>query len=47
MSDPSEQAIQDEQLPRLAPLADIDFTSQTNPRQATVADYERLFLQAM
>ena len=36
-----------EHLPRLAPLANIDFTSQTNPRKATEADYERLFLQAM
>jgi hypothetical protein len=34
-------------LPRLAPLAAKDFTSQTNPRPATGADYERLFLQAM
>ena len=34
-------------LPRLVPLADKDFTSQTNPRPATAADYERLFLQAM
>ena len=36
-----------EQLPRLKQLAAIDFTSQTNPRPATEADYERLFLQAM
>ena len=36
-----------EQLPRLRHLAAIDFTSQTNPRPATEADYERLFLQAM
>ena len=35
------------QLPRLRHLAMIDFTSQTNPRPATEADYERLFLQAM
>ena len=35
------------QLPRLKHLANIDFTSQTNPRPATEADYERLFLQAM
>ena len=34
-------------LPRLTQLANIDFTSQTNPRPATEADYERLFLQAM
>ena len=34
-------------LPRLVPLADQDFTSQTNPRPATAADYERLFLAAM
>ena len=36
-----------EQLPRLVALADKDFTSQTNPRPAGAADYERLFLQAM
>jgi alcohol dehydrogenase class IV len=34
-------------LPRLVPLADQDFTSGTNPRPATAADYERLFRQAM
>jgi len=34
-------------LPRLVPLAATDFTSLTNPRPATAADYERLFLQAM
>ena len=34
-------------LPQLVPLAATDFTGQTNPRTATAADYERLFLQAM
>ena len=34
-------------LPRLVPLAAQDFTGQTNPRPATEADYQRLFLQAM
>jgi alcohol dehydrogenase class IV len=34
-------------LPQLVPLATTDFTSQTNPRPATEADYERLFRQAM
>ena len=34
-------------FPRLVPLADQDFTSGTNPRPATAADYERLFRQAM
>ncbi len=34
-------------LPRLVPLAVTDFTGQTNPRPATAADYERLFLEAM
>ena len=34
-------------LPRLVPLADTDFTSQTNPRPANAADYERLFRAAM
>jgi len=28
-------------------LAEKDFTSQTNPRPASAADYERLFLEAM
>ncbi|MBI3367778.1 MAG: iron-containing alcohol dehydrogenase, partial [Burkholderiales bacterium] len=36
-----------EHLPRLVPLAAKDFTGGTNPRPATEADYERLFLQAM
>ncbi len=36
-----------EQLPQLVELADRDFTSQTNPRKAAAADYERLFLEAM
>jgi alcohol dehydrogenase class IV len=34
-------------LPRLVPLAAKDFAGATNPRPATEADYERLFLQAM
>jgi alcohol dehydrogenase class IV len=34
-------------LPKLVPLAATDFTGGTNPRPATEADYERLFLQAM
>ena len=34
-------------LPQLVPLADKDFTSGTNPRPATAADYERLFRAAM
>ncbi len=36
-----------EHLPRLVPLAEKDFAGQTNPRPATEADYERLFLAAM
>jgi len=36
-----------EHLPQLVALADKDFTSQTNPRPANAADYERLFLAAM
>ena len=36
-----------EHLPRLVHLANIDFTSQTNPRKATEVDYERLLRQAM
>jgi len=35
------------QLPRLTQLAAADFAGATNPRPATAADYERLFLQAM
>ncbi len=34
-------------LSKLVPLAFADFTGQTNPRPATEADYERLFVQAM
>jgi alcohol dehydrogenase class IV len=34
-------------IPRLVPLAVKDFTSGTNPRPASAADYERLFRQAM
>jgi alcohol dehydrogenase class IV len=34
-------------LPKLVPLAAKDFTGGTNPRPATEADYERLFMQAM
>ena len=34
-------------LPKLVPLAAKDFTGATNPRPATEADYERLFMQAM
>ena len=36
-----------EQLPRLVALASDDITGRTNPRPATAADYERLFLRAM
>ncbi len=43
----SQRGVTREQLPRLSQLAAIDFTNQTNPRAATQADYERLFLQAM
>jgi alcohol dehydrogenase class IV len=41
------RGVKREHLPRLVPLADTDFTSQTNPRPAHAADYERFFLQAM
>jgi alcohol dehydrogenase class IV len=41
------RGIEPAHLPRLKQLAHIDFTSQTNPRPATEADYERLFMQAM
>ncbi len=34
-------------LLRLVRLAAKDFTGGTNPRPATEADYERLFMQAM
>ncbi len=34
-------------LPKLVPLAEKDFTAQTNPRPAVAADYERFFLEAM
>jgi hypothetical protein len=32
---------------QLVPLAEKDFTAQTNPRPAVAADYERFFLEAM
>ncbi len=35
------------QLPRLVELATVDFTSRTNPRPATAADYDRLFRAAL
>ena len=41
------RGVKREQLPQLVELADKDFTSQTNPRKATPADYERLFLEAL
>ena len=34
-------------LPRMAALAEADFTNGTNPRKATAADYERLLRQAL
>jgi alcohol dehydrogenase class IV len=39
--------VKPEQIPRLAQLAEVDFTNQTNPRPAKAADYERLLTQAM
>ena len=41
------RGVKADHLPRLTHLAHIDFTNQTNPRPASQADYERLFLQAM
>ena len=41
------RGVQAEHLPRLTLLAETDFTNQTNPRPASQADYEKLFLQAM
>jgi alcohol dehydrogenase class IV len=43
----AQRGVTPEHLPQLVPLAARDFTGQTNPRPATEADYERLFLQAM
>jgi alcohol dehydrogenase class IV len=43
----AERGVQREHLVRLVPLAVADFAGQTNPRQATAQDYERLFLAAM
>ena len=43
----AERGVTKEHLPLLVPLAAKDFTGATNPRPATEADYERLFLQAM
>ena len=41
------RGVQAEHLSRLTLLAETDFTNQTNPRPASQADYEKLFLQAM
>ena len=41
------RGVKPDHLPRLVQLAAIDFTGATNPRPATEADYERLFLAAM
>jgi len=41
------RGVKPEQIPRLAQLAEVDFTNQTNPRPAKAADYERLLKQAM
>jgi alcohol dehydrogenase class IV len=43
----AQRGVTPQHLPRLVPLAAQDFTGQTNPRPATEADYERLFLSAM
>ncbi len=43
----AERGVTHEHLARLVPLAVKDFAGQTNPRQATAQDYERLFLAAM
>jgi len=43
----AQHGVTPEQLLPLAALAHKDFTSQTNPRPATEADYERLLRQAM
>ncbi|MBL8341112.1 MAG: iron-containing alcohol dehydrogenase [Rubrivivax sp.] len=43
----AQRGVTPQHLPRLVPLAAKDFTGATNPRPATEADYERLFLQAM
>jgi alcohol dehydrogenase class IV len=41
------RGVRPEHLPRLVALAATDFAGVTNPRPATEADYQRLFLQAM
>ncbi|MDE2613077.1 MAG: iron-containing alcohol dehydrogenase, partial [Burkholderiales bacterium] len=43
----ADRGVTQDMLPRLVALAAKDFTGGTNPRPATEADYERLFLQAM
>jgi hypothetical protein len=43
----AKRGVTHEHLPQLVALADKDFTSQTNPRPANAADYERLFVAAM
>jgi alcohol dehydrogenase class IV len=41
------RGVKPEHLPRLVALAATDFAGATNPRPATEADYQGLFLQAM
>ncbi len=41
------RGVRPDQIPRLAQLAESDFTNQTNPRPAQAADYERLLTQAL
>ena len=42
-----EMGVRDEHIPALAKLANADHTNATNPRPAGVADYVRLFEEAM
>ncbi|AMO23150.1 iron-containing alcohol dehydrogenase [Ramlibacter solisilvae] len=43
----SAHGVRREQLPRLVEIAVADICHQTNPRPVSVADFERLFLEAM
>jgi alcohol dehydrogenase class IV len=42
-----ERGVLQANIPRMAAIAEKDFTNGTNPRPALAADYERLFHAAM
>src|SRR5690606_4339311 len=43
----AQMGVTEADIPHLAPQAERDHTSQTNPRKASAADYERLYREAL